>query len=144
MTSACIIAACASNGRLRENNFYGFEDEIKYVPHSPYYSVTYRLYVKFDRLYHISKDLKRLIIPEQTLTYSHTVALNWSKEISNYGLDNYIQDNIDSVKRNEFWQKAKEEIIDKYLNKVKEDYNISLSENDLKYETELLYTINID
>jgi transcriptional regulatory protein LevR len=72
------------------------------------------------------------------------VALDWSKEISNYGLDNYIQDNIDIVKRNEFWQKAKEEIIDEYINKVKEDYNISLSENELRYETELLYTININ
>jgi hypothetical protein len=143
MTSACIIAACASNGRLRENNFHGFEEEVKYVPHGPYYNITYRLYVKFDRLYHISKDLKRLIIPEQTLAYSHNVALDWSKEISDYGLDTYLQDNID-IKRHEIWQKAKEEIIDEYINKVKEDYNISLSENELRYETELLYTINID
>jgi hypothetical protein len=72
------------------------------------------------------------------------VALDWSKEISNYGLDNYIQDNIDIVKRNEFWQRAEEEMIEKYINKVKEDYNLSLSEDDLKYETELLYTINMD
>jgi hypothetical protein len=35
-------------------------------------------------------------------------------------------------------------MIEKYINKVKEDYNLSLSEDDLKYETELLYTINMD
>lgn len=159
MNSACIIAACAANSRNNPINrgpwmYTACIDNKLEI----YYKINFRMYFHFNSIrvvrpveeaytgsvYAPVKTLfvQPVIVNARTIAKAYSFSVIASKCPN--GPDKYVEDNLERFTNSAVWESAKEEIINEYLENIKQKYNIILDKNSLDYSIQYCWDVDCD
>lgn len=158
MNNACLIAATVTsrrNNKPKEYATYFTTDNFDL-----YYRVNFRMYFHFNSLKAVTpiKEpltnpsggfipesvtyIKPLIIEGRTIAKSHSFPLKADK--CKDGPDKYVEANLERYTTSSVWDNAKEEIIEMYLEGIKDTYGITLERNSISYTTQYCWEIECE
>lgn len=162
MNSACIIAACAVNSRLsqeqkrredmytqyftkdfdlyyniRFRKYYHFERVTLVKPdYEPFYVGSIYAPVKYDVMLHTVEVEPKSIVVERQFTIRASKCTN--------GVDNYIKDNLEYFTTSGLWFDSDRQAIDLYVNELNKKYDIDLDSSSLKYTNQFCWEVESD
>lgn len=162
MNSACIIAACAANGRLsseqrrkedmytqyftkdfefyykvRLRKYYHFEPMTLVTPiDAPCYVGSIYAPVKFDVMLSPVHIEARSIAVEQIFSVRADKCKN--------GVDNYIKDNLERFTTSNVWFDSDRQAVDLYITELNKRYDIDLDPKALKYTNQFCWEVESD
>jgi len=149
LNSACIIAACAANARQnRELVQQKHHCSLTNLP-EVLYKIRLRMYIDFEsiRLTVAVEDVcsaffKSISIPSKSIAIEDLFTIGASKCPA--GPDKYMEENLDIITSSIFWQRTKEEIIDKYLADIKNKHNIIVDKSYINYNIRYSWEIDVE
>lgn len=159
MNNACLIAACAAASR-RNNKPKEYATWFTTDNFDLYYIVNFRMYFYFNSLKAVTPIKKPLtnpfggFIPEsvtyikpitiegKTIAKSHSFPLKADK--CKNGPKKYVEENLERYTTSSVWDSAKEEIIEMYLEEIKNTYGIILERNSISYTTQYCWNIECE
>lgn len=163
MNSACIIAACAANGRLST------EQRRKEQMYTQYFTNDFTLYyrVKLRKYYHFEPmtlvkanyepcyvgsiyapilqsevQLNPVNVEAKSIAIEHIFSLRADK--CKNGVDNYIKDNLERFTTSGVWFDSDRQALDLYVSELNRKYNIDLDINSLKYTNQFCWEVECD
>lgn len=163
MNSACIVAACAVNGRLSA------EQKRKESMYSQYFTKDWELYyrIKLRKYYHFEPmtlvkynyepcyvgsiyapvlqsevQLKPVNIEAKSIAIEHCFSIRADKCTG--GVDNCIEDNLEKFTTSSVWFDSDRQVFDLYITELNKKYNIDLDSSSLKYTNQFCWEVESD
>jgi hypothetical protein len=144
MNSACIIAACAANARVRKK-----EAHVHIPVEELYYKVSLRKYYYFKPMawsspiryneYTNTFSMSTTEIEARTFAIASSFSVRASKCPN--GIDEYIKSNLDTITATDEWKAQEEKVLADYVSEIKKWYNIVLDSEVLNYTTEYYWEV---
>jgi hypothetical protein len=162
MVSACLIAACAANGKLsaeqklkesRYNQYFTKDFEL-------YYKVKLRKYYHFEPMTLITKEttgyskffgghfchsdvlLRPVQVEAKSIAVEHHFTLR--ADLCKNGVDNYIKENLSRYTESSIWNSSDIEALDLYITELNRKYGIDLDPKSLKYTNQFCWEVDTD
>jgi hypothetical protein len=158
MNSACIIAACAANGRatttkqshnnyahyftkdfelyyvIKLRKYYHFEPMTLVTPEeSPCYIGSIYAPVKLDVM------LKPVFLDAKTIAIEHQFSIRADKCVG--GVDDFVKNNLERLTTSGVWYDSDDQVLNKYISEINRKYNIDLDRSSLKYTNQFCWEI---
>ncbi len=161
MNSACIIAACASNGRAAQEKKEQMYNQYFTKDWELYYRIKLRKYYHFEPMMLVKDNyepcyvgsiyapilqskvqLKPVKVEARSIVVEHIFSLRADK--CKNGVDNYIKENLSRYTDSSIWDISDTEALDLYATELKDRYNIELDTKSLKYTNQFCWEVESD
>ena len=163
MNNACIVAACAVNGRLsaeqkRKENMY---NQYLTSDFNLYYRVKLRKYYHFEPMTLVKANyepcyvgsiyapilqsevqLTPVKVAAKSIAVEHIFSLRADKCTN--GVDNYIKENLERFTTSCVWFDSDRQAVDLYVTELNKRYNIDLDPKSLKYTNQYCWEVESD